>query len=122
MIPSFEAIVANQQLLDVGGLCGLGLVALAAARIARDSRSRGAAIMALGAGLLWLARLYFVSAPHVLSDDVLLAIGVPGIALTIALPPLLLGFGLSCVVGGLWGHLRHLRGIPLALPARTKDC
>ncbi|MEI7911693.1 MAG: hypothetical protein WCK77_18845 [Verrucomicrobiota bacterium] len=121
MNPSVEAIFHHQQLLDVGGLCGLGLVALAAARIARGSRSPGAVIMALGAGCLWLARVFNIISPHVLSDEVLLAIGVPGIALTIALPPLLLGFGLSGVVGGLWGHLRHLQRSSLALAASSQD-
>ena len=116
MNPSLEAIVCNRQLLDSAGMIGLGLLALAAARIARESHSPGASVMAIGAAFLLLARLNFLMSPYILSDDVLLAIGVPGIALTIALPPLLLGFGLCCVVVGLWGHLRHLRAIPLTGP------
>jgi len=121
MNPTLEAILCNWQLLDGGGLIGLGLLALAAARLARESGSPGASIMAIGAEFLLLARLYFIVAPHVLSNDVLLAIGAPGIALTIGLPPLLLGFGLSGVVGGLWGHLRHLRAIPLVAAARPPE-
>jgi hypothetical protein len=125
MIPSFETICQHRHLLNAGGVIGLGLFALAAARLARESRSPGARIMALGAGFLLLARLYFIIAPHVLTDDVLLAIGALGIAFTIGLPPLLLAFGLCGVVAGLWGHLRHLRGIPLThecddFPLRTE--
>jgi len=114
MNPTLEAILCNRQLIDAGGVIGLGLFALAAARIARESRSPGARLMAIGAELLLLARLYSLMAPHVLSTDVLLAIGALGNALTIGLPPLLLGFGLCGVVGGLWVHLRHLRGLALA--------
>jgi len=118
MNPTIEALLNSRQLLNAGGPIGLGLLAFAASRLARTNHSPGALVMAVGATFLLLARLYFIISPYLLSLDVLQAIGVPGIALTIALPPLLLGFGLGGVVGGLWGHLR---AIPLTVPTPPRD-
>ena len=101
-----ETIVLNSLLLDAAGVIGLGLLGLAAVRLARRYQSWGGTMMALGAIALLAGRLYFVLAPHFLSDDILHAIGPVGISLTFALPPILLTFGLAGVVWGLWGHER----------------
>lgn len=61
-------------------------------------------MMALGAICLLLAWLYFILAPHLINDDLLVAIGPIGISLTMALPPMLLTFGLARVVWGLSDH------------------
>ncbi|HSP42465.1 MAG TPA: hypothetical protein VLO11_06325 [Luteolibacter sp.] len=96
-------------LLDLFGVCGLGLIALAAIRLSRRHGSWGGTMMAFGALALMFARLYFILAPHVITDDLLHAIGPVGISLTFALPPLLLTLGLAGVVWGLWGHDRWLK-------------
>jgi len=88
---------------------GLRLIGLAAVRLARRYQSWGGTMMALGAVALLMARLYFLLAPHFLDDDLLYALGPIGISLTIALPPILLGFGLAGIVWGLWGHERWLQ-------------
>jgi hypothetical protein len=88
---------------------GLGLIGIAAVRLARRHQSWGGTMMALGAVALLIARLYFVLAAQYLSDDVLGAIGPIGISLTIALPPILLTFGLAGIVWGLWGHERWVQ-------------
>ena len=73
---------------------------------------RGAwGLLAGGAVCLLIARLYIALSPQFMNDDVQHAIGAVGIALTIALPKLLLTFGLAGIVWGLWGHERWLKQI-----------
>jgi len=103
-----EIVLKNGLLLDAVGVIGLGLLGLAAVKLALRHQSWGGNMMALGAIALLLARLYFILSHHFIDDDVLLAIGPIGISLTIAIPPLLLTFGLAGVVWGLWGHERWL--------------
>lgn len=101
-------ILNHSQVFDAVGVLGLGLLALAAIKLARIHRSWGGTMMAVGAVALLLARVYLVSAPHFINDDVLAMIGPVGISLTIGLPPLLLTLGLAGIVWGLWGHERWL--------------
>jgi hypothetical protein len=103
-----EVIFQNGLLLDAVGAIGLGLFGLAAVRLARQQRSWGGTMMAVGAIAVLLARLYLVTSPFFASDNFLHFIGPVGISLTIALPPLLLTFGLAGIVWGLWGHERWL--------------
>jgi hypothetical protein len=107
--PLVETLILRGLLFDALGVVGLGLLGIAAARLSLKHRSWGGTMMALGAVALLVARLYFILAPHFLNDDVLLAITPVGISLTIALPPLLLSFGLAGIVWGLWGHERWVR-------------
>jgi hypothetical protein len=109
MNPLLEVIVRNGLLLDAAGVIGLGLFGLAALRLNRRNRSWGGTMMAMGAIALLAARLYLMTSPLLVNDDLLHAIGPIGISLTIALPPLLLTFGLAGAVWGLWGHERWLR-------------
>ena len=104
-----ETLVFRGLLFDALGVVGLGLLGLAAVRLSLRYRSWGGTMMALGAVALLMARLYFILAPHFLNNDMLIAIGPVGISLTIALPPLLLSFGLAGIVWGLWGHERWVR-------------
>lgn len=101
-------ILNHSQVFDAVGVLGLGLLALAAIKLARIHRSWGGTMMAAGAIALLLARVYLVSAPHFINDNVLGMIGPVGISLTIGLPPLLLTLGLAGIVWGLWGHERWL--------------
>lgn len=104
-----EVILKNGLLLDAVGAIGLGLFGLASIRLARRQQSWGGTMMALGAIGVLLARLYLMTSPFFINDDVLHMIGPVGISLTIALPPLLLTFGLAGIVWGLWGHERWMR-------------
>lgn len=106
MDPLLEIILEKSLLLDACGILGLGLVGLAAVKLARSYRSWGGTMMALGAIALLSARLYLLLAPHFMNDNILDAIGPLGFAMVYALPPLLLTFGLAGVVWGLWGHER----------------
>ena len=66
-------------------------------------------MMAYGAVALLIARIYVLLAPHVVDNDFLIAVGPIGISLMMALPPILLTFGLAGVVWGLWGHEKWLK-------------
>jgi hypothetical protein len=103
-----EAVLKNGLLFDAFGIIGLGLLGLAAIKLARRHQSWGGTMMAVGAISLLLARLYTILSPHFINDDVLHMIGPVGISLTIGLPPLLLAMGLAGVVWGLWGHERWM--------------
>ncbi len=103
-----KIIFENGLLFDACGMIGLGLIGLAAIKLARRHQSWGGTMMAFGAISLLVARLYFLLSPHFVDNDFLVAIGPVGISLTYALPPLLLTFGLAGIVWGLWGHERWL--------------
>jgi hypothetical protein len=103
-----EIILKNGLLFDAGGVIGLGLLGLAAVKLASRDKSWGGTMMASGAVCLLLARLFLFLSPHFMNDDFLLSIGRVGISLTEGLPPLLLTFGLAGIVWGLWGHERWM--------------
>jgi len=94
--------------MDALGILGLGLLGLAAIQLAKHYQGRGGHVMAIGTVFLLMGRLYVILAPHLMTNDVLYAIGPVGISLTIGLPPLLLTFGLIGIVWGLWGHERQV--------------
>ena len=97
-----EIALRNNLVFDAFGVIGLGLLGVAAVRLSRKYHSWGGAIA------LIVARLYYVISPHFITNDLLAAIGPVGIALTLALPPLLLTSGLAGIVWGLWGHERWM--------------
>ncbi len=103
-----EIVLQNGLLFDAIGVIGLGLVGLAAIKLARRDQSWGGTMMTVGAISLLLARLYVLASPHILDQDMLARIGPIGISLTIGLPPILLTMGLAGIVWGLWGHERWL--------------
>lgn len=104
-----EVFIRHGLLLDAAGIIGLGLLGLAAVKLARRDQSWGGTMMAIGAIALLVARLYCVLSPHFVTNDVLYHIGPIGVSLTIGLPPLLLSMGLAGIVWGLWGHERWLK-------------
>ena len=103
-----EVMMQSGLLMDAVGVIGLGLLGLAAVKLALRYESWGGTMMAVGAIFLLIARLYLLVSPHFVNDDFLSSIGKIGISLTIALPTLLLTFGLAGIVWGLWGHERWL--------------
>jgi len=117
MNPLLEAVIGNGLMFDLAGVVGLGLIGLAAAKLARRHHSPGGIAMACGAIALLVARLYILLSPQFMSDDFLAAIGPVGISATIALPPIFLTGGLAAVVWGLWAHERASRPHP-ARPRR----
>ncbi len=104
-----DVVISNGLLLDALGVVGLGLLGLAAVKLARRHQSWGGNMMAAGAICLLVARLYIITAPHFVTRELLAAVGPIGIAASIGLPTLLLTFGLAGVVWGLWGHGRWMR-------------
>lgn len=103
-----EILITNGLAFDAMGVIGLGLLGLAAIKLARKDQSWGGTMMTAGAISLLVARFYVLISPHIINDDVLHMIGPVGISLTIALPPLLLTIGLAGIVWGLWGHQRWM--------------
>jgi len=103
-----EIVLKNGLMFDAVGVIGLGLLGLAAIKLARRDQSWGGTMMSMGAISLLLARFYLLVSPHIIDDSILHMIGPIGISLTIALPPLLLTLGLAGIVWGLWGHERWL--------------
>ncbi len=108
MNPLLESILKQGLLFDAVGIIGLGLIGLAAVKLALRNRSWGGTMMAVGAVSLLIVRLYLVIAPHVITLDLLCDIGPLGNSLLIGLPPILLSLGLAGIVWGLWGHERWL--------------
>ncbi|OYV04521.1 MAG: hypothetical protein CFE26_16445 [Verrucomicrobiales bacterium VVV1] len=106
---TFDLIMKGSLLLDVAGVVGLGLLGFAAIRLARREESWGGNLMAAGASSLLIARLFVLIAPHVLTREVLANLGPAAISAQLAIPAILLSFGLAGVVWGLWGHARWVQ-------------
>ncbi len=110
MNPLLDVLLTHGLFVDALGILGLGLVGMGAARLARSHGSRGLVWIAAGAVSLLAARLYFLTSPHFMTMGFEETIGPAGIAATIAIPPLLLFFGLAAVVGGFWRYEKDLTG------------
>jgi len=95
--------------LDALGIVGLGLLALAALRLARVQQSWGGHVMATGAVALLVGRLFVLLAPLVLTRELLARLGRTFIAAQAAFPVIILTLGLAGIVWGLWGHERWMR-------------
>ncbi|QTN31837.1 hypothetical protein HZ994_05670 [Akkermansiaceae bacterium] len=104
-----EIIVLNGFLLDALGVAGLGLLAMAAARLVREKKSWGGSMMAYGAAALLIARVYVLLAPHFVDQAFVDAVGPYAFELLKIMPMTLLTFGLAGVVWGLWGHEKWLK-------------
>lgn len=104
-------IVINQGfLLDIFGVLGLGLVALAAARLAARWDTSGGRIMAWGAISLIVGRIGIMIFTHYVTpfnqgtfDPTLVSLGK-------GLPLTLLTLGLGSIVWGFWDHERQTSG------------
>jgi hypothetical protein len=104
-----EIAIHGGLFLDIAGILGLALLALAAVRLARIHRSWGGALMGWGAAALLAGRVYVLIAPQVLSRELLASLGRSFISASVLVPVLLLTAGFAAVVWGLWGHERWLK-------------
>jgi hypothetical protein len=96
-------------LFDALGVIGLGLVAMAAVRLSRRYRSWGGSLLAGGAVLLLVGRLWTVLSPQVFTPGLKAAMGETLGSLLSLTPMALLTLGLAGIVWGLWGHEQWLR-------------
>lgn len=103
-----DLIFHGGLLLDSIGVIGLGLLGIAAVRLARREHSWGGTLMAGGAIALLFARVYLILSPHIITREVLNDLGPVVARLQFALPGVLLSLGLAGVVWGLWGHARWI--------------
>jgi len=103
-----ELIAQSSVVFDAAGVAGLCLLAFAAIRLARREHSWGGNLMAIGAISLLIARLVIVVSNHFVTHEMLAAWGPNAISAQLALPAILLSFGLAGVVWGLWGHSKWL--------------
>lgn len=106
---TLDLIMKGSLFLDGAGVVGLGLLGFAAIRLARREHSWGGNLMAAGAISLLIARLIVVIGPHVLTQEVLADLGPVAMSVQLAVPAVLLSFGLAGVVWGLWGHARWVQ-------------
>lgn len=105
---SLEFILRNGFILDTLGVVGLGLVGLAAVRLSQRYGSWGGSLMASGALLLLLGRLWVLLSGEFLTADVRDILGPGALRALAMLPTVLLTAGLAGIVWGLWGHEKWL--------------
>lgn len=104
-----EFVLKSGFVLDALGVIGLGLVGLAAVRLSRRYGSWGGSLMASGALLLLLGRLWILISGDFLTGDVRAVLGPDMFRVLALLPTALLTAGLAGIVWGLWGHEKWLR-------------
>jgi hypothetical protein len=104
-----DIFVKGGFLLDAFGVIGLGLLGLAAVRLSQRYRSWGGSLLATGALLLLIGRLWVLIAPLLLTPDLRAAMGQQLGEIISLVPMALLTLGLAGVVWGLWGHEQWLR-------------
>lgn len=109
MNPLFEAIIKGGFLVDSLGVVGLGLIGVAAVRLAGKERSWGGTTMALGAIGLIIARLIVLFRPHLAAAGIFEMLGDASTRMVFVLPTFLLTLGLAGVVWGLWAHDKWLK-------------
>lgn len=108
MNPSLEFILKNGFVLDAFGVAGLGLAGLAAVRLSQRYGSWGGSLMASGALLLLLGRLWVLLSSEFMTPEVRDLLGPGGMRALVLLPNILLTVGLAGIVWGLWGHGKWL--------------
>jgi hypothetical protein len=109
MDPLIEFVIKGGYLMDACGVIGLGLMALAAVRLSRRYHSWGGSLLACGALMLLLGRLWVIVAKEMLTEHTVASLGHVWSEVIALTPFALLTAGLAAVVWGLWGHEQWLR-------------
>ena len=109
MNQAIEFLIKSGFLMDGCGVIGLGLIALAAVRLSRRYHSWGGSLLACGAMLLLLGRLWVIAAKQILTAPLMADLGHTLSEVILLAPFALLTAGLAGVVWGLWGHEQWLR-------------
>ena len=104
-----EFIVKGGFLLEALGVIGLGMVGMAAVRLANRYRSWGGSLLASGALMLLLGRIWKIAGQQLLTLDTKLSLGESWNTVFDIVPMALLTMGIAGVVWGLWGHEQWLR-------------
>lgn len=104
-----DVFVKGGFVLDALRLMGLGLLGLAAARLSQRYHSWGGSLLATGALLLLLSRLWTLLTPLLVTPELQTAMGQTWSGILALVPTALLTGGLAGVVWGLWGHEQWLR-------------
>jgi len=104
-----DFIIKGGFLLDALGVIGLGLVGMAAVRLANRYRSWGGSLIASGALMLLLGRIWTIAKQQLLTPDMQMSIGENWNTIFSIVPMALMTMGLAGVVWGLWGHEQWLR-------------
>jgi len=105
-----EIVSLNGFLLDCCGVIGLGLLGLAAVRLARRSASRSATAMTWGALALIAGRLGMLAVGQLITPFNYYLYPKPLVMVAVNTPLLLLTLGLGAVVWGFWSHEREVSG------------
>lgn len=104
-----DFLIKGGFLLDALGVIGLGMVGMAAVRLANRYRSWGGSLLASGALMLLLGRIWIIAADQLLTPDNKLSLGAAWNTVFSLVPMALLTMGIASVVWGLWGHEQWLR-------------
>ncbi len=104
-----DFLIKGGFLLDALGVIGLGMVGMAAVRLAHRYRSWGGSLLAGGALMLLLGRLCVLAAEQLLTPGLRVTLGETWNTIFSLVPMGLLTAGLAGVVWGLWGHEQWLR-------------
>ena len=104
-----DFLIKGGFLLDALGVIGLGMVGMAAVRLANRYRSWGGSLLASGALMLLLGRIWVIAADQLLTADNKFSLGESWNTVFSIVPMALLTMGLAGVVWGLWGHDQWLR-------------
>lgn len=102
-------LIQGGFLFEALGVLGLGMVGMAAVRLSKRYRSWGGSLIASGALMLLLGRIWTLAKQQLLTPDVAMTIGETWITVFSIVPMALLTMGLAGVVWGLWGHEQWLR-------------
>ena len=104
-----DFLIKGGFLFDALGVIGLGMVGMAAVRLSNRYRSWGGSLIASGALMLLLGRIWKIAENQLMTPDAKMMIGDTWQTIFSIVPMALLTMGLAGVVWGLWGHEQWLR-------------
>jgi hypothetical protein len=104
-----DFLIKGEFLFDALGVIGLGMIGMAAVRLSNRYRSWGGSLLASGALMLLLGRIWVIAAEQLLTADSKFSLGESWNTVFSIVPMALLTMGLAGVVWGLWGHEQWLR-------------